>query len=184
MTTKVKTPYASTFSMPRACVVCGDPPVPGLTWKVSGAKSNWSGKQTTTLTLEFPLCQACHDVSREKSGAKWIRALGVLVAIVFCLVMAGVVGSGTFEEPILPVVIGLGLLLALGLTVQWLSNQVNVRDLTPEQRERRRRVQRCAKISGFKAPGLIFDKQGWILFNFENASFAAAFSGLNAGQTT
>jgi len=104
---RVKTHYFSSFNMPRSCVVCGNPPGQGMSWKVSGSKSNWSGKQTTTLSLEFPLCEECHAVRR-------------------------------------------------GL------------------------VHRCVRVSGFKTPGL-FDKQGWIVFNFENPSFAAEFSTMNLG---
>jgi len=99
--------------------------------KVSGSKSNWSGKQTTTLSLEFPLCEECHAVSQNRPLAKLLSVLGVLMGIAICLVMAGVVGSGAFENSILGVAIGVALLVGLAIVVRSLSNTVNQRDLTP-----------------------------------------------------
>ena len=180
MAARVKTHYFSNFNTPRSCVVCGNPPGQGMTWKVSGSKSNWSGKQTTTLSLEFPLCEECHAVSQNRPLAKLLSVLGVLMGIAICLVMAGVVGSGAFENSILGVAIGVALLVGLAIVVRSLSNTVNQRDLTPEQRKRRGLVHRCVRVSGFKTPGL-FDKQGWIVFNYENPSFAAEFSTMNLG---
>ena len=128
---RVKTHYFSNFNPPRSCVVCGNPPGQGMTWKVSGSKSNWSGKQTTTLSLEFPLCEECHAVSQNRPLAKLLSVLGVLMGIAICLVMAGVVGSGAFENSILGVAIGVALLVGLAIVVRSLSNTVNQRDLTP-----------------------------------------------------
>jgi hypothetical protein len=181
MTAKVKTPYLSNFRFPPACVVCGNPPGPGMTWKISGSKSNWSGKQTTTLSLGMPLCQECHSVSQNKKLAKFLTIMGTLVTIMLCLIMAVLVGSGTIENTFLGVVIGLVVIIGFILLVNWLANSVNQKDFTPEQRERRKRVRRCAKITSFKSPGL-FDKTGAIVFEFENPEFARLFSVLNLGE--
>ncbi len=181
MVSKVKTPYFSSFNIPKSCVACGGTPGVDTTWKVSGSKSSWSGKQTTTMSLEFPLCDQCYAVSRNASLARVVSVVGIVIGFGFCLVMAGLVGSGAFDNAAVGVGIGVTLFLGLAVLVRWMTNWINQRDLTPEQRERRRLVQRSAKITGFKAPGLIFDKQGWVLFSFENASFAAQFSGMNSG---
>jgi hypothetical protein len=66
MAVKVKTAYYGNFHIPPLCAACGAAPGAGMTWKIGGSKSNWSGKQTTTLSLEVPLCPACHAASRNK----------------------------------------------------------------------------------------------------------------------
>jgi hypothetical protein len=38
-----------------------------------------------------------------------------------------------------------------------------------------------ARVSAFKTPGL-FDKNRWILFEFQNPSFATEFSNINLGK--
>ena len=181
MAIKVKTLYYSNFNIPHSCVVCGNPPGQKMNWKISGSKSNWSGKQTTTLSLEFPLCQECYTASRSKGLAKFLTVMGVLVGIIICMITAGLVGSSAVENSFLGVFIGVALIIALAFLVRWLSDTINQKDFTPEQRERRKRIKRCAKISSFKSPSL-FDKEGSIVFEFENPAFARDFSTMNLGE--
>ena len=181
MAVKVKTPYWGNFNLPRMCAVCGSPPGIDTKWKISGAKSNWSGKQTTTLKLDVPLCQACYVASQNTRLAKVVTFGGIVMGVMMCLVTAGLMGSDTFGDPFVAIGLGvLGIALFVGGSV-WLSNFINTRDFTPEQRKRRGLVKNCAKITSFKAPGL-FDKQGWIQFQFQNPAFANEFSRLNGGQ--
>lgn len=182
MSIKVKTLYYNSFNMPQTCVVCGHGSEPGMSWKVSNSKSNWSGKRTTTLSLEFPLCPECYTVSREKGGAKFLKVVGILVAIMLCLTTAGLVASDTIENPFLGWGIGIAVTFAAVFGINRLADSINQKGLTPEQRELRKRVKRSIRIKSFNAPKL-FDKSGGsILFEFENQAFASAFSTLNLGQ--
>lgn len=182
MAVKVKTPYWGRFNMPGICATCGHPAGTGTTWKVSGSKSSgWGGKTTTTLNLELPLCQGCYEVSRNKTLGKVVGCLGIGLAVVACLGSAGLLGSDALGDSFVAVVIGLlvtGLFAGAGI---WLAELVQTQGFTPEQRKRRGVVKKCAKITGFKAPGL-FDKQGWIQFQFQNLAFANEFARLNMGQ--
>ena len=176
MAIKVKTQYLGHFNMPRHCVACGG--APGLKTKTASAsKSDWSGKRTTSLRLEFPLCQECAEVGKDTRFAIAIRLLGVLVSVPLCLLftfMGSSIGQGA------AVLGGVVLSLAVFLVAVWVSSLVNTRGMTPEQRERRRLVNRSVKIAGFRAPGLF--SKGWILFKFENDAFGNEFSALNMGD--
>jgi hypothetical protein len=183
MALKVTTPYNSQFLMPARCAACGSSPAPGLTWKVSGSKSNWSGKRTTTLSLEVPLCQECHDVSTSKGWARFVQVIGVLLAILTCIVMAALVGSGVEKNTVVGLLAGLAGFVLVGWLTVWLAKVINERGFTPEQRERRRKVLKAARIISFKQPGML-DRAGKIVFRFENQAFASEFSGLNGGQVS
>jgi hypothetical protein len=178
MSVKVKTPYTRNFRIPHSCVACSGTPGTGTTWKVSGAKSNWSGKRTTTLSLELPLCQECYTVSRDKKLAKFITAMGILLPTIICLTAPWVVADKYMGVGIL---VGLGLIIVVIVLVIWLTNRINQKDFTDEQREQRKKVKKCAKISSFKAPGL-FDKTGSIIFEFENPTYAQEFASMNVGK--
>jgi len=107
--------------------------------------------------------------------------MGILMFLGLCLLTAGLVGSGAFEKAPLGAALGVALILALALLMRWLSKQISQRGLTPEQCKRRNLVKRCVRISTFKKPGLL-DKQGSIVFEFGNPSFAAEFSTMNLGE--
>lgn len=176
MAVGVKTPYWGNFNIPGTCVVCGGPPGAGTKWKVAGSKSDWTGKHTTTLNLEVPLCQGCYDVSRDSWVGKLVSCSGILMALATCVISVALV-----EDTLLGFGIGLTVMLIVGGLAAWLARLIDTRNLTAEQKTRRGLVKSCAKITGFKMPGL-FDKQGWIQFEFQNPAFAAEFAGLNMGQ--
>ena len=182
MTSKVKTFYFTNFNMPTTCVACGEAAQPGLQWKVTGSKSDWSGKHTTSLVLEFPICEACDLVSRSRRGAKAVTWIGALISLGLCLfggIMAGSISGNTFLG------LGIGFLIAIlaALSFTWMAEKINQKGLTVEQRARRKRLLRCARIITFKAPGM-FDKTGSVVFQFELLPFALAFSNLNQGKLT
>lgn len=170
MTVKVKTQYMSSFQFPQHCVACGGKPCPG-TKEVSSSKS--SGHSTTTLKLKFPLCEECQLVSKNSWLATLILVLGTLLGI-------GLIILGLMTYGLVGMYIGLGLLTLVILVLAWLSNLINQRGMTPEQRERRKIARRSVKISGFKAPG-VFTK-GWVTFKFDNATFANEFCAMNMGE--
>jgi hypothetical protein len=178
MSTSVKTPYFGNFLTPHACVACGAPPSYGETFKCKGSKSNWSGKQTTTLSVDFPLCHECYEVSQNKPGAGWATALGVLVTIGVCI--TSIMFSADNESPIFFFV---GLLLlggSIALTVNWVKS-INQKGFTQEQIERRKRVKRCAYIGSFNTPNA-FNKMGSIVFIFTDSAYADQFALMNQGQ--
>jgi hypothetical protein len=107
--------------------------------------------------------------------------MGVIFIILLCLIMAGVVGSGVIKNTFLGIFIGLVVIIAFGFLTSWLTNTVNQRGFTPEQRDRRKAVKKCAKITSFNAPRL-FDKTGQIIFQFENEHFATEFATMNLVQ--
>ncbi len=181
MALKVRTAYFNTFHIPQRCAACGQTPGEGLTWKVSGSKTDWTGKRTTTLAVDVPLCPECHAVSRNKGWAKFVSVMGVIFTILLCLVMAGLVGSGTIENVFLGYGIGIAVIVGFIYLIRWLGNLINTRDFTDEQRDRRKAVLKCARINSFKAPGM-FDKTGNIQFQFGNVLFAQEFALMNLGQ--
>jgi quinol-cytochrome oxidoreductase complex cytochrome b subunit len=178
MAIKVKTPYVSNFLIPHSCVVCSDTPGLEMKWKIQGAKSNWSGKQTTTLSLEFPICKECYTVSRNNGLAKFVTVMGVLIPIIICLLIPWLFPH---ENQDLGAIIGVSAMIAVVVLAIWLTNWINKKGFTPEQRERRKRVNRCAKISSFTAPNR-FNKMGSILFEFENPTYAQAFATMNFSE--
>lgn len=179
MPMKVKTPYYGNFNIPHSCVMCGKLPGQGMNWKLSGSKSNWNGKQTTSLSLEFPLCQECYTVSRDKRLANLLPWLIFPLSIVGICSLVSQLGEafGNLEGMILSVI----LFITMVLLVRWLQNTINQQGFTLEQRERRKRVEQCAKISSFQTPSRS-DKNGSIVFRFENPGFALLFSTMNAGD--
>jgi hypothetical protein len=177
---KVKTPYLVNFTIPYSCVVCGNPPAPGLEWKVEGNKSSWNGKSRTTLSLKFPICQECYKVSRDKKLASFLTILGVLLAIGQCLLLPSVLNSGLFKDPALGFAASWMVFIILLFLVRWLGDAVNQKGFTPEQRELRKRVKRCARILSFNSPSRS-EMNGAILFRFENPAFASKFSISNSG---
>jgi Na+/melibiose symporter-like transporter len=120
-------------------------------------------------------------VSRNKGWAKFVTVMGTIVTILLCLVMAGLGGSGTFDNVFLGYGVGIVMIIGFILLIKWFSNIINMRGFTPEQRERRKTVFKCARINNFKAPGM-FDKTGGIQFQFENVQFGQEFASLNMGQ--
>ena len=180
ITMKVKTLYLSDFNIPHSCVACGAPPGIGTTLKMQVTKSDWSGKHTTGLSLNLPLCQECYDVNQSKGSAKFIMVLGILLSLGTCGLGARLANSFT-DNSLLALGIGLVLFIAVIYLFIFLANQASQRGFTAEQRERRKRVRRCARIAGFKQPGT-FDKTGWIQFEFENPAYAGEFSQLNLGN--
>jgi hypothetical protein len=181
---RVNTPYRGSFSIPHSCVMCGDPPGPGLDWKLSGSKSDWTGKRSTTLTLKVPLCQECFTVNKDKKIAGFLVGLGALVAIGLCFILPTALNSlssSIFKGSALNIVISLAIFIIFCLLVRWLGDEINQKGFTPDQRERRKRVKRCAKIMAFTAPSRS-NINGWILFRFENPTFASMFAAGNGGQ--
>jgi hypothetical protein len=156
------------------------PPQPGLQYKVSGSKSDWTGKHTTSLTLNFPICAECEQVSREKGGVKAVTWIGALFALGLCL-LATIMGGSINNNTFLGLGIGVVVFIACALLIRSLAEAINQKGFTPEQRERRKLVLGSARVLSFKAPG-VFDKTGSIVFQFENMAFAAEFSALNGGQ--
>jgi hypothetical protein len=179
MAMKVKTPFIGNFNIPHSCVMCGKPPSLGMNWKVIGSKSNWNGKRTTTLTLDFPLCQECYAVSRDKKLANLLPWL-LLPLSIFGICSLGSQLNEAFGN-LGGLLLAVILFIAMLLLSRGLRNAINQQGFTPEQRERRKRVEQCAKISSFKAPSRS-EKYGSIVFKFENPGFALLFSTMNYGD--
>lgn len=181
MPVKVKTSYYENFRMPQECVACGAQPGYGMVWKVAGSKSNWSGKQTTTLTLEFPLCPECHAVSQKKAGAAWVTVLAILGVIGLCIAISAFGASELAEGfPYFGILALIVLVAWIVLMVLWVRS-INTKGFTNEQKLRRKNVKKCARIQSFKAPS-VFDKFGSIVFIFENHDFARQFALFNQGD--
>src|SRR5512136_1375038 len=123
MAMKVKTLYLSNFNIPHSCVACGAPPGIGTTWKMQGTKSDWSGKHTTGLTLNLPLCQECYDVNQNKGSAKFIIVLGILLSLGACGLGARLANSFT-DNNLLAIGIGLAFSIAVIYLFLFLANQV------------------------------------------------------------
>ena len=83
MATVVKTLFSRSFNMPPSCVACGSTPSPWTNRKVSRTESNRWVK--TTVTLFFPLCQECYDVSSDSRLAKLLSGVAILISIGLCL---------------------------------------------------------------------------------------------------
>lgn len=180
MTTKVKTLYFSSFNMPTMCAACHSPSGYGKGLKVSSSKSNWSGKETATLTVELPLCEECAKVNVVSGTGKFLKALGFIGVIAACLLIAGLNATDTIKNPLVSIVSGAVLITAIIIGTNKLVNEVDMKGFTPEQRERRKKVQKCAKIQSFKLPG-VFDNQSFVVFEFQDPLFAMEFSTLNMG---
>ena len=120
-------------------------------------------------------------MSRDKGSAKFLTVLGVLLAIGACLLGGNIMSSIT-DIDILSIGVGVVLSVAVLFLFRWLGNQVSQKGFTSEQRTRRKRVMRCARITGFKEPGSMSDKGGSIQFEFENLAYAMEFSNLNLGK--
>lgn len=180
MTIKVKTAYLTTFSMPPSCTTCGQPASPGLFWKIAGTRSDWSGRRTTSLSVEFPLCEACDRVSRSSRDARTLTWVGVLISLGLCL-LATLLGGSISGNVFFGLGLGVLLFILAALLFSWLAERLNRKGLSDEERQRRSRVLRCVRIDTFNVPGM-FEKNGSIVFAFENQAFALEFLQLNAGQ--
>ena len=181
MAQKVATPYLSSFRMPNICVSCGAPAEPGLLHRIDKTQSNWSGKRYTTLNLNFPVCAECHAVSANRGGAKAVDVIGVILALLVCL-LSGAVASASSDNNIL-ITIAAALIGAFltSLFFGWISRLINEKGFTQEQKLRRRNLFKAGTLTQFKEQGM-FDKQGLIEFKFENLPFATSFALLNNGS--
>jgi len=181
MAQRVRTMYFSQFQMPDICVSCGAPAEPGLYHRIDKTQSNWSGKRYTTLNLNFPVCAECHAVSANRGGAKAVDVIGVILALLVCL-LSGAVASASSDNNIL-ITIAAALIGAFltSLFFGWISRLINEKGFTQEQKLRRRNLFKAGTLTQFKEPGM-FDKQGLIEFKFENLPFATSFALLNNGS--
>jgi hypothetical protein len=169
----VSTKYYSSFNMPPYCVMCGNTPGQG-TMQLERSQSSFLGGRTETMKMDFPLCQECSKVWAKKSSCfqglvTWIGILLILGIAFFAIIVLSGDAFALFLGGIL--------ILAIILFLGWWSK----RNWTPEEWERRKRIVRCVKIITFKTPGL-FDKSGYIGFQFENPLFAEEFSHRNNGH--
>ena len=187
MALRVTTLYLSSFNMPRSCVVCGSEPGLNTLWKIKGQKSNWSGKQTTTLNLDFPLCPECYAASRNKGLANLILVIGILISFGSCVITSSLINAlmdNGDSKAYIGIFAGIAVLVVMLVLSGKFKKKINEKSLTPEQRIRRKQVNQSAKIVNFSAPKL-FDKSGGsIVFEFENPAFAQEFSALNLGHLT
>jgi hypothetical protein len=93
-------------------------------------------------------------------------------------VLSNVVSDGDSNfVPFIGITINIVWIVAM---VLW-AKHINTKGFTQEQKERRKRVMRSARIRSFNAPN-IFDKMGSIVFEFENSNYASQFAILNQGQ--
>ena len=181
MAIKVKTPYFGSFNLPGKCVVCGAAPGVDRTLPVSGSKSNWSGKQTTTLSVNMPMCDECYAVSRYSTAGRAVTCLGGILAFGACILTSGLVGSSSIDNPFIGVGAGIAVVVLLFWLGTWLGERVHTKNLSAEQIELRKRVKKAATITSFQAPNRR-DKLGAVVFEFQNQDFASGFSQLNMGQ--
>ena len=181
MAQRVKTYYISTFQMPSTCVSCGSPAEPGLFTEIGNTQSNWSGKRSTTLKLKFPVCSECNRVSVNRSGAKAVTVIGVIISLLAC-VLSGIVGTASSNGNFL---ITMASALVMFALTAWIFGRItrsmNEKGFTPEEKTRRRNLARAVQLQQFKAPGM-FDNNGFIIFSFENMSFATAFALMNSAK--
>jgi len=166
MSIKVKTQYLSSFNMPPYCVACGNSPGK----KVSASKSDWTGKRTTTLNINFPLCQQCAEIEKRRPWFVTVAAAGaVLIPIGLCLVVSFTGEHSSFLN-------GVIVWFATALPLSLLSLLLRAISMSPEQRK----VHRSVRIERFYTGG-VFGK-GWVSFRFENPTFANEFCRMNLGE--
>ena len=171
----VTTPYLARFTMPGACIGCGDPAAPGAGHKARYSRS--AGKLIATTSLDFPLCQACADASRDRPLG-WVPiGLGFIFAIWPALAAVMVVLGSLFSMDLAGLVIGLVLgAFAAGIFLAglWLKVRIDTWGMSPEQRQRRRTVDRSVTIAKLEPASIIFE--------FADPAYGTTFSSLNAGQ--
>ena len=181
MAQKVRTPYVSSFQMPDTCVACGGPAEPGLYYRFDKTQSNWSGKRYMTLNLNFPICAECHAVSRNRGGATAVGVIGTILALAACL-FAGILANLTFDKNVFATIASAVVIFCLVFYLFGsLARLINEKGLSQEEKLRRRNLLKAGSVKQFKAPG-VFDKTGFIDFQFESVPFATAFALLNNGK--
>ena len=171
----VTTPYLSSFTMPGACIGCGDPSAPGAGHKAKYSRS--AGKLIATTSLEFPLCQACADASRDRLLGWVPLGLGFIMAIWPALAAVMVVLGSIFSMDLAGLVIGLVLgafSVGVFLAGLWLKVRIDTWGMSTEQRQRRRTVDRSVTIAKLEPASIIFE--------FADPAYGTTFSSLNAGQ--
>jgi hypothetical protein len=175
MSVKVRTPILPTFSMPGVCIGCGATPAPGVTHRAQHSRS--AGKQTTTTSLEFPVCQQCAEAEHQRLLG-WVPVgLGFLFGLWPTLGGGMVMLGGIFSLDLVMVIGGLAM-AAVGIGVFllgfWLKERIDTWGMTADQRQRRRTVGRSVGISEIES--------GSVIFEFEDAAYARGFSALNQGS--
>ncbi len=181
MAQKVRTPYISSFQMPDTCVACGAPAEPGIFYRFDKTQSNWSGRRYMTLNLNFPICAECHAVSRNRGGATAVGVIGTILALAAC-VLSGMLANTIFDKNIFATIASAVVIFCLVFYLFGsLARLINEKGLSKEEKLRRRNLLNAGSVKQFKAPGL-FDKIGFIDFQFESVPFATAFALLNNGK--
>jgi hypothetical protein len=159
--------------------MCGNTPSQGMNWIINRTQAT-SNNQRTMLVLEFPLCQECYTVSRDKGFARFLAVMRLPIAIMLLFFGFSIIENYLSGWPLF-VASSWALIIIGVVVVSTLPNTINQKGFSSEQRERRKRVKRCVNISYFKAPGL-FNKKGSIVFRFENPLFAREFATMNSGE--
>ena len=159
----------SQYMMPGICCVCGAPAGENK-MKVSG--SSWSGK--TTVTLGFPLCDACSEIEQEwtKRGRK-----GCLPTIAVSVILCGgamaitqffEVEKGTNLNGFVGCMfISAGLVLILGLIYQ----------LVISRKDKYKQLGNAVRIKNYERGWSKGDK---FTIEFQNKAFADLFKQMNA----
>jgi hypothetical protein len=193
MTTKVRTLYLSSFNMPPVCVSCGAAAGSDKKWK---ARWGQLEKDKITLSVEFPLCQACAGELefKRKRSAKFVYLLFVLLSLYLCLLTSTGINGAVGGKGVLGVAAGLVVLVLVVLLGSWLSDLIDTAGFTPEQKKewhqkkkarakKTKMLGRSVRIVKVRLPDL-FGKSnsGSIDFEFENLIFAREFAAMNLGQ--
>lgn len=181
MAQKVRTPYSSAFQMPNTCMSCGAPAEAGLYYCLDKTQSNWPGKKSTTLNLNFPICAECHAVSASRRGANVVIVIGIIISLLVCGLSAVAANSLSNQNALITIISAGTLFFISAILFRWFARLINEKGLTPENKRRRRNLLKAGSVKQFKVPGT-FDKTGFIDFQFENAPFAASFALLNRGK--
>ncbi|PKO16182.1 MAG: hypothetical protein CVU39_09145 [Chloroflexi bacterium HGW-Chloroflexi-10] len=179
MAIKVKVPYLTSYSCPNVCVMCGNAPGPGMNWSINKSIATGS-KGTTMLLFSFPLCQECDTAIEVKMSTEFLKILFRFLAIAV-LFLGAILDKKYFGELGMIFYISIALSILCLILGNVLPNEINQKGFTSEQRERRKRVKQSAEISSIKTPNFL-NKNGSIIFIFENQNFATGFSLMNSGE--
>ncbi len=193
MTTKVRTLYLSSFNMPPVCVSCGAAAGSDKKWKIRWGELE---KDKMTLSVDFPLCQACGgEVEfKRKGSASFVYFLFVLLSPFFCWLTSMGINGFVGGSGVLGVAAGLVVLALMVLMGTWLSDLIDTAGFTPEQKKQWQQKKRgrakqvkkldhSVRIVKVRLPELLGNSDhGSIDFIFENLIFAREFAALNLGQ--
>lgn len=134
-----------------------------------------------TLNLNFPICAECHAVSRNRGGATAVAVIGVILALAACF-LSGTIANAISDKNIFATIASAVVMFCLVFYFfGFLARLINEKGLSQEQKQRRRNLLNAGSVKQFKAPSL-FDKTGFIDFQFESVPFATAFALLNNGK--